>query len=146
MKVWERTKQLGAEEKLLSNDEKGTIDLVMLLDRTMDLLSAFATQLTYEGLVDEFYGIRQNQLTMPAKLFTACSENDLSPAYLTAEINSGDKLYDEPRNKHFNEVAGCFQGQYVESVIRRTGHQNTYLQFNQVRSRNLSLSWRQIAS
>ena len=107
--VWDRAKQLGAEEKLLSNGEKGTIDQVILLDRTIDLLSAFATQLTYEGLVDEFYGIRQNQLTMPAELFTVRSENDSSPAHLTAEkktfiLNSGDKLYDELRNKNFNEV------------------------------------------
>lgn len=107
--VWERAKQLGAEEKLLSNGEKGTIDQIILLDRTIDLLSAFATQLTYEGLVDEFFGIRQNQLTMAAELFATRSENDSSPAHLTADkktfiLNSGDKLYAELRNKNFNEV------------------------------------------
>lgn len=106
--VWERAKQLGAEERLLSNGEKGTIDQLILLDRTIDLLSAFATQLTYEGLIDEFFGIRQNQLKMPAELFAARS-GDSPPAHLSADkktfiLNSGDKLYADLRNKNFNEI------------------------------------------
>uniref|UniRef100_A0A1A9WFR0 Vacuolar protein sorting-associated protein 33A n=1 Tax=Glossina brevipalpis TaxID=37001 RepID=A0A1A9WFR0_9MUSC len=107
--VWERAKQLGTEEKLLFNGEKGIIDQIILFDRSIDFLSAFATQLTYEGLIDEFYGIRHNQLTLPAELFANRSENDASPAHLTAEkktiiLNSGEKLYGELRNKNFNEV------------------------------------------
>ena len=33
------------------------IDMVVLLDRTVDLLTPLCTQLTYEGLIDELYGI-----------------------------------------------------------------------------------------
>ncbi|XP_013102116.1 vacuolar protein sorting-associated protein 33A [Stomoxys calcitrans] len=107
--VWERAKKLGAEEKLLSTGEKGTIDQIILLDRQIDLLSAFATQLTYEGLIDEFYGIKQNQLTMPADLFTKGTDREASPAHMTSEkkvfmLNSGEILYAELRNKNFNEV------------------------------------------
>uniref|UniRef100_A0A1A9Z3V9 Vacuolar protein sorting-associated protein 33A n=1 Tax=Glossina pallidipes TaxID=7398 RepID=A0A1A9Z3V9_GLOPL len=107
--VWDRAKQLGAEEKLLFNGEKGIIDQIILFDRSIDFLSTFATQLTYEGLIDEFYGIRHNQLTLPAELFANRGEDDVSPAHLTAEkktiiLNSGEKLYAELRNKNFNEV------------------------------------------
>lgn len=107
--VWERAKKLGAEEKLLSSGERGTIDQIILLDRQIDLLSAFATQLTYEGLIDEFYGIKQNQLAMPADLFSKETDRETSPAHMTSEkktfiLNSSETLYAELRNKNFNEV------------------------------------------
>lgn len=34
------------------------IDAIVLLDRSVDLVSALSTQLTYEGLIDEFFGIK----------------------------------------------------------------------------------------
>ena len=36
------------------------IDTLMILDRTVDLTSPVVTQLTYEGLIDECYGIKQS--------------------------------------------------------------------------------------
>ena len=34
------------------------IDAVILLDRSVDLLTPLSTQLTYEGLIDEVFGIK----------------------------------------------------------------------------------------
>lgn len=34
------------------------IDAVVFLDRSVDLLTPLSTQLTYEGLIDELYGIK----------------------------------------------------------------------------------------
>lgn len=36
-------------------------DNLLLLDRNVDLLSPLATQLTYEGLIDEIYGIQNSE-------------------------------------------------------------------------------------
>ncbi len=36
-------------------------DTLLLLDRNVDLLTPLATQLTYEGLIDEIYGINNGQ-------------------------------------------------------------------------------------
>lgn len=36
-------------------------DTLLLLDRNVDLLTPLATQLTYEGLIDEVYGINNGQ-------------------------------------------------------------------------------------
>lgn len=33
-------------------------DTLLLLDRNVDLMTSLATQLTYEGLIDEIYGIQ----------------------------------------------------------------------------------------
>ncbi|XP_036343455.1 vacuolar protein sorting-associated protein 33A-like [Rhagoletis pomonella] len=108
-RVWEHAKQLGAEEKIWNGD-KGLIDQIILLDRSIDILSGLATQLTYEGLIDEFFGIKNNQLSLPAEHFTSRAEEQ-SPAQpqlvsgkKTIFLNSGEKLYAELRNKNFNEV------------------------------------------
>ena len=34
------------------------VDAVVLLDRSVDLLTPLSTQLTYEGLIDEVFGIK----------------------------------------------------------------------------------------
>lgn len=36
-------------------------DTLMIIDRTADLTSPVVTQLTYEGLIDEFYGIKHSK-------------------------------------------------------------------------------------
>ncbi|XP_067635118.1 vacuolar protein sorting-associated protein 33A [Eurosta solidaginis] len=108
-RVWEHAKQLGREEKML-NCDKGMIDQVILLDRSVDILSAVATQLTYEGLIDEFFGIKNNQLVLPAELFTVRTDEQgsvqskLVAGKKTLFMNSGEKLYADLRDKNFNEV------------------------------------------
>lgn len=34
------------------------VDCLVLLDRTVDLVTPLSTQLTYEGLIDEMYNIK----------------------------------------------------------------------------------------
>jgi hypothetical protein len=40
------------------------IDSLVIIDRSCDLVSPLCTQLTYSGLVDEYYGIKDGNLTM----------------------------------------------------------------------------------
>lgn len=37
------------------------IDNLVIIDRTVDLLTPMLTQLTYEGLIDELYGINNSK-------------------------------------------------------------------------------------
>lgn len=39
------------------------IDSLLILDRTVDLLSPLLYQLTYEGLIDEIFGINNSKLS-----------------------------------------------------------------------------------
>lgn len=50
-KVWQLTKNMGKEETIMTNSGKGSIDQLILIDRSVDLMSVLATQLTYEGLI-----------------------------------------------------------------------------------------------
>ncbi|KAH8273232.1 hypothetical protein KR026_008042 [Drosophila bipectinata] len=128
-RVWEHAKQLGRDDRALYHGDKGVIDQLILLDRSIDLLSPLATQLTYEGLIDEFFGIRENKVTLAANLFSSEEsaggnasdesvggnangrgegvdlETSLSdPQQKTLLLHSGEQLYAELRDKHFNEV------------------------------------------
>ncbi|ALC49535.1 car [Drosophila busckii] len=116
--VWEKAKQLAIDEKTLYNADRGAIDQLILLDRGIDLMSTLATQLTYEGLIDEFYGIRQNQLSLPGEHFSSYNAADMANDYGTGVqerllatsdrklimLHSGEHLYSELRNRNFNEV------------------------------------------
>lgn len=66
-------------------------DTLLLLDRNVDLLTPLATQLTYEGLIDEIYGITNGQSklhdTLVCLLHNSCSE-----FYLTAYAFSPSNL------------------------------------------------------
>lgn len=45
----------------IQNQILPVFDTLLLLDRNIDLLTPLATQLTYEGLIDEIYGITNGQ-------------------------------------------------------------------------------------
>lgn len=50
-------KEMG-EEEIGSNSE---IDQIILIDRDVDVVTPLSTQLTYEGLVDENFGINNSK-------------------------------------------------------------------------------------
>lgn len=45
---------MGKDELSAGNMGKGSIDQLIILDRSIDLMSVLATQLTYEGLIGKF--------------------------------------------------------------------------------------------
>lgn len=81
--LWELTKTLSIDESY-SGSEKGSIDQLIILDRSIDLMSVLATQLTYEGLIDELLGINSTTAYFPADKFSKQDEGNV-PAMSTAD-------------------------------------------------------------
>nr|XP_023395018.1 vacuolar protein sorting-associated protein 33A isoform X2 [Loxodonta africana] len=83
-------------------------DNLLLLDRNVDLLTPLATQLTYEGLIDEIYGIQNSYVKLPPEKFTpkkqGDSGKDLPTEAKKLQLNSAEELYAEIRDKNFNAV------------------------------------------
>lgn len=48
---------MWVEEGDNSDDHHSQIDCLFVIDRVTDLITPLVTQLTYEGLIDEAYGI-----------------------------------------------------------------------------------------
>lgn len=62
--VWDLMRKLSAEPRPRTplNNSVSQIDHLLLIDRAVDLLSPLATQLTYEGLIDEIFEINNSML------------------------------------------------------------------------------------
>ncbi|XP_064434379.1 vacuolar protein sorting-associated protein 33A isoform X2 [Mirounga angustirostris] len=83
-------------------------DNLLLLDRNVDLLTPLATQLTYEGLIDEIYGIQNSYVKLPPEKFAPKKQGDAGKDLPTEakklQLNSAEELYAEIRDKNFNAV------------------------------------------
>ncbi|XP_064392951.1 vacuolar protein sorting-associated protein 33A-like isoform X2 [Halichondria panicea] len=87
------------------------IDTIILLDRSVDLLTPLSTQLTYEGLVDEIYGIKHNVARFPRHTFseefqqkpTKAGAAPLSPQ-LPILLTSEESMFVEMRDLNFASV------------------------------------------
>ncbi|XP_039288228.1 vacuolar protein sorting-associated protein 33A [Nilaparvata lugens] len=103
--VYELMKKLSAEPQQPSPNTVSQIDHILLIDRAVDLLSPLATQLTYEGLIDEIFEINNTTVQLPADKFNSEDEpSEIMAGKKQVILNSAEELFAEIRNKNFNGV------------------------------------------
>lgn len=112
-KLWQMTKKMGVGETSIPS-EKGVIDQLIILERPIDLMTPLATQLTYEGLIDEVFGISNTTVHIPGedKLGSSSTTNSDSKILF---LNSSDELFAQLRDKNFNAV-GQQLSRHAETV------------------------------
>ncbi|KAI1433761.1 vacuolar protein sorting 33A-like protein [Xylaria sp. CBS 124048] len=129
--VGESTDQMNKPGLTPSN----SIESVIIIDREVDFVTPLLTQLTYEGLIDEVWGIQNNQADVDSTIVGAPPQQQQpsppsqggstvptpSPASRRRKIqlDSSDKLYDSIRDTNFAIV-----GNLLNKVARRL--QNDY--------------------
>ena len=86
------------DKDLKDNDSE--INGLLIIDRTTDLISPFALQWTYEGLLDETFGITSAQTEIPANI--AESKHDDSKIKL--DLVNDTPNYEEIRDVHLNSL------------------------------------------
>uniref|UniRef100_A0A2P2I572 Vacuolar protein sorting-associated protein 33B-like n=1 Tax=Hirondellea gigas TaxID=1518452 RepID=A0A2P2I572_9CRUS len=84
------------------NNTKCEIGQLFVLDRDADLVTPLLTQLTYEGSIDEHFGIQAGVVELPSHV--TAEEGKPGPSKLM--LNSKDAVFESIRNKHFAGVAG----------------------------------------
>jgi len=91
------------------------IDSLIILDRSVDLITPMCTQLTYEGLIDEVYGIKSTFVELDSSL-VGLSQNNANITHKLKKIplNSNDKLFSQLRDMNFAVVGGI-----LSQVARR---------------------------
>lgn len=109
-----------------------TTESLIIIDREVDFVTPLLTQLTYEGLIDEVFGIQNNQTdvdstvigapaqTTPPQHSAAASGASATSAATTQarkrkiQLDSSDKLFDQLRDTNFAIV-----GSLLGKVARR---------------------------
>ncbi|CAD5124889.1 DgyrCDS13141 [Dimorphilus gyrociliatus] len=97
--VWDILKRMTREYNI-SDSGKSQIDNLLLIDRSVDVLSPLLNQLTYEGLIDEILSINNTIVRLP-------SGGDKGKVIL----NSGDKVFSDIRDKNFHSVGAYLSKQ-----------------------------------
>ncbi|OTF82000.1 vacuolar protein sorting-associated protein 33A-like protein [Euroglyphus maynei] len=93
----------------IENNVVSVIDQLILIDRSVDLLSPTITQLTYEGLLDEIYGINQTAIRLPPEKFITNDDDQTSAPAKKSQVgkfylNSGDELFKKLRDLYYLRV------------------------------------------
>ena len=108
-----------------------SIESLIVIDRDVDFATPFLTQLTYEGIIEEFIGIKHNKADVDQSVFGQVGPNRSSQAGLTAAsvtttgvskqslkqpilLDSSDAMYEQLRSVNFALV-----GPMLNKVARR---------------------------
>lgn len=93
--------RMQAEEPVNSSDMAvSEINTVILLDREVDMVTPLCSQLTYEGLLDEFLHINNGSVELDASIMGLQQEGKKTKV----PLNSSDKLLKEIRDLNFEVV------------------------------------------
>ncbi|KAF3484040.1 vacuolar protein sorting-associated protein 33A [Arthroderma uncinatum] len=114
----------GSGGKLMASN---TIENLIIIDRDVDFATVLMTQLTYEGLVDELFGINHNHTEVDSSIIgyaapQASSQGQASSAAATSkqslkrkiQVDSSDQLFSQLRDANFAIVGGI-----LNKVARR---------------------------
>ncbi|XP_064608476.1 vacuolar protein sorting-associated protein 33B-like [Liolophura sinensis] len=86
---------------------RNEIDSMVLIDRDVDFVTPLCSQLTYEGLLDETFGIHSGFIE-----FDRAVTGKDQPVKLL--LTSHDELYNEVRDRHFSNVFGFLSSKAKE--------------------------------
>ncbi|KAK4743074.1 hypothetical protein SAY87_001075 [Trapa incisa] len=93
--------RMQAEEPVNSSDlVVPEISTVILLDREVDMVTPMCSQLTYEGLLDEFLHVNNGSVELDASIMGVQQEGKK----MKVPLNSSDKLFKEIRDLNFEVV------------------------------------------
>ncbi|KAL9093748.1 MAG: hypothetical protein Q9159_000049 [Coniocarpon cinnabarinum] len=108
------------------------IDTLLVIDRSTDFSSPLLTQLTYEGLIDELFGITRSQAEIDTSIIGSASESSSQQQHQQQpfahqnlkrkiRLDASDPLYSSLRDANFaivgsllNRVARRLQSDYSE--------------------------------
>lgn len=101
-----------------------SIESLIIIDREIDFATVLLTPLTYEGLIDELFGIKDNQAEIDSSIVgsapgtQASSKSPANPQQQglkrKIQLDSSDKLYDQVRDTNIS-----ISGRLLNKVARR---------------------------
>jgi hypothetical protein len=96
--------QRGQPPPLPASAKPPEIDTLLLIDRQVDMVTPMCSQLTYEGVIDEFIQINNGAVEVEPSVMGAQPNQQASTRKVKVPLNSSDKLYRELRDLNFGVV------------------------------------------
>lgn len=96
-------KLLEQEENIYLGDfsKKGKeIDACVMIDRGVDFITAFCTQATYQGVLDEYFGISYNSIKVKPSIL----EKESKAEKIKLDLSHKDKFYQMIKDYNFNKL------------------------------------------
>jgi hypothetical protein len=116
-------------------DGDSLIDMIVLIDRDVDMVTPLCTQLTYEGLIDEILGIEKGAVAIPKRAFedeetrerkareaeanlpeeqrgkmpVRARAHKAGEIAMRPKLNNTDKLFDEIRDLNFGRACNVIR-------------------------------------
>lgn len=82
----------------VKNDDE--ILACVMMDRSVDYITPFLTQFTYEGLLNDYFNIKYNMIKVDPKLL----ESDSQQNKITVDLSKRDRFYTMIKDYHFNYI------------------------------------------
>ncbi|KAK4835833.1 hypothetical protein QYF36_015086 [Acer negundo] len=102
VRVAEILNRMQIEEPVSTSDmSMPEINTLIIIDREVDMVTPMCSQLTYEGLVDEFLRINNGSVELDGSIMGAQQQEGKK---IKVPLNSSDKLFKEIRDMNFEVV------------------------------------------
>ncbi|CAI2165487.1 1983_t:CDS:10 [Funneliformis geosporum] len=120
-------KEVAVDDPSSTLSVSQSIDSLIIIDRSVDLITPLCTQLTYEGLIDEVFSIRASHVEVDSSIVGPASQKSVATTSATTStttttpaqpsppppakkkkiaLNSTDKLFVQLRDMNFAVVGG----------------------------------------
>lgn len=108
-------REMASEEPLIVSE----IDRLILIDRECDLVTPNVSQLTYEGMIDEVFGINNSSVDLPAEMVLDPKQQEGKPPpapdkKIRTPLNSNDQIHTDLRDLNFSVVGQQIQAKALE--------------------------------
>ncbi|CAI7750381.1 unnamed protein product [Closterium sp. NIES-54] len=110
-RVSQAMSQLMKEQKShVAPVEHPSVDMMVLIDRQVDMVTPACTQLTYEGLLDELLHVANGAVEVDPAVMGVTS----NARKIKVPLNSNDKLFQDLRGRNFGSAAELLRSKAVE--------------------------------
>eukprot|EP01084_Bolivina_argentea_P289490 497140_1 len=109
---------------LFDTNSKQLISECVIIDRTVDMITPCVTPKTYEGLLDEIFGIKDSIIKVNKAILGKYSQRKRGiNNKINIVLNSSDMVYEHLRDKNFRHIGNILStmAQYI-----RTGYNERY--------------------
>ena len=101
------------EQRQADENQYSEIDALVIIDRTVDLFTPLLTQMTYEGIIDEFFAIKSGIISVDESIVDPETKGPTGSKTMYL-FSQEDIMFGETRDLHFNLMKEQFPKKFEE--------------------------------